>query len=363
VKRAVLTVLVAIACKRETATATEDEAKPIKTKKPEASAPRPKSSDEAIPMKPPRVPDFAKRKTAIPAIEDYSEKSAKLAGKDVAFTMCALDVASPLKGDSFTAVRDLALAPDGTIYIVDARSRLRRYVNQDPDGCDLALDPSFGKDGILSLDADERTFERVGVDADGTVFVGGTLFSKKVRDGVVSNWCGSSWPVAAHWDTLRVYSDGKPARGDCSEQRLELDGRKDDPYARILNVSADGVAATATVDSGGSYRSPRAGFYDFNGREKLFVGGPKGDDHLWSSIDVFRCGPWLCVVDLNASAVRAWAMDGSFVGAVDLDGALKMNVAPFIGDASTHDLWIGGTGPEKNGSKSVGFVARAARLY
>jgi len=355
--------VLAVACKQEARTdVVRDQAKSKSTPSASASV----SSEKTLPRPAPRVLDFPRRKVAPPAIASVEARPAKLAGKSVTFVLCGLDVTSPLRDASFThAVNDLAIAPDGTVYLLDAASKLRKYVNQDPEGCELALDPTFGKGGVLALDEPDRSFEHLGIDAKGTVFVAGSLFSKKVVSGVVSNWCGSSWQVAAHPSSSLVYSDGKPARdGACEEKRLALEHREDDPFVRIVNLTSDGLAAHASVKGTlPGNRASRAGFYGFDGKEKLLVGKDEGDEHLWSSTDVARCGDWLCVVDGNASALRVWALDGTFAGAVDVDGALGVDVYPKIADATDHDLWLAGAGREKSGANYLGFVARAIAVY
>lgn len=241
----------------------------------------------------------------------------------------------------------MAFAPDDSIWLIDGDGKVRHYVNQDPAGCELALDEKVGAGGIFTV-PDSKADERIGVDKSGVVYFNTGLGPKRIVGGKIESVdCSSTGRIAAGRESDAVFVGFYPVKdGKCAAEKLELKEWGNDPFNEILFVEKDGLDVKGTYEDG-SFRVGQAGFHDFTGARKVVVGDKTDDQRIMFTHDVFGCALGLCVVDGNGSALRVWKKDGAFVGKVNLDELTGIDVFPTNGEYAAGAMWIGGAGHDE----------------
>lgn len=291
------------------------------------------------------APAGNKATVAVPKYKTREVKPAELGGQKLKATVCAFDTKIPVPmSDSFSnAVMGFAIGPDDTIWIVDAEGKVRHYVNQAPDGCELALDDKFGTGGVLAI-ADTKAEERIAVDKNGVVYVNTGNGPMKIVSGKAEKIdCSRSGRVSAGRESDAVFIGEYPLKdGKCAD-KLELKEWGDSPFLEILGVEKDGIDVKGTFKKGDK-NVGQAGFHDFTGARKIAVGKEDGDEDIYYTHDVFGCALGLCVVDGNASSLRVWKKDGAFVGKVNVDDISGVETFPKHGDFAAGAMWISGSG-------------------
>lgn len=322
--------------------------------KPEASGASSSSSKPAA---------AAKVEVVLPPIKKQDQKPQTLGGKTLKGEVCKFDKAGPvMKDESFSkALRDVAFAADGKIYVLDDEVKLRRYTNQSADGCELALDKSFGKDGILDIGLKRDAWhDTLSVDKAGAVYVSqefGSGDSKKIVDGKVSDQCGgdiqTSPSATVVMSNLVEIKDGK-----CDAPKLELKGTAIES-PQVMSVFGDVLGVKGTIKEGDK-NVIKGALYGLDGTQKVLVGKADGDEDIYFAHDVMACSLGICVVDGNASSLRVWKADGSFVGKVDLDDLFGIDIMPQHGAEVKGALWISGSAnAEKDDDKNdYGIITR-----
>ncbi len=322
----------------------------------------PSSSGSAAPAKSavasPPVFSGAKVAVELPKYKPGTAKPSDLGGAKLTVTLCKFDAKTPMPiADSFSdAVGGMAFAPDDSLWLIDGDGKVRHYVNQDPAGCELALDTKVGEGGIFTV-PDSKADERIGVDKSGVVYFNTGMGPKRIVAGKIESIdCSSSGRIAAGRESDVVFVGNYPLKdGKCGE-KLELKEWKNDPFTEIMFVEKDGLDVKGTFEDGGS-RVGQGAFHDFSGERKIAVGKKDGDEDIFYTHDVFGCALGLCVVDGNASSLRVWKKDGAFVGKVNLDDLTGVDVFPTQGEYAAGAMWIGGAGHDDM-DKYPAFIAK-----
>lgn len=348
-KRTLLAVsLLSLACKREAPV--EDKAEP-KPEKPAASA-------EPAKKKP------AKVKVAPPPISMPSDKKVDFGGKETRVVVCSLDASAPVMADKdwwFHAITSMALAKDGSLYAVDHENKLRHYINQSKDGCELALDPDFGKGGVMDFDSKRGSIvNSCAVDGKGAVYFSWHKAPKKIVDGKVTDFCGSF--VKASWSSPLVVSDGNLVDGDkCTGKYVQSLFTGFDPSVpdydkpKLVGLFGEELVSHG-VDKEKGKDVHKVGVHSLEGKRRLVLGGHE-DDAMWSVKDAVQCGDDLCVLDspLSSTSVLRWTKDGKFLGKLKLNEVdLSMNAASL--GWSKAGLWVAGAVRAEKGNDWIGVI-------
>jgi hypothetical protein len=322
--------------------------------KPEAGSAKPSTSAK---------PAAAKVEVVLPPINKQEQEPQTLGGKTLKGEICKFDKSGPvMKDESFSkALRDVAFAADGKIYVLDDEVKLRRYTNQSADGCELALDKSFGKDGILDVGLKRDDWhDSLSVDKAGAVYVSkgfGSGESKKVVDGKVTELCGEDLQTSP--DSSVVMADLVQVKdGKCDGEKLALKGTElESP--QVMSVYGDVLGVKGTIKEGDK-NVIKGALFGLDGTQKALVGKADGDEDIFYAHDVFACSLGVCVVDGNASSLRVWKADGTFVGKVELDDVFGTDIMPQHGAEVKGALWISGSadGGKDDSKNDYGVIGR-----
>jgi len=277
---------------------------------------------------PPPAPAEAKVKLALPPVEiEAAEEPLKLGGKDVTAELCALDTSAPeMKATSFaSAIRPLTVLPDGALIVIDHEGKLRKYVARKGDKCELALDTSFGQNGVLTV-TDELT--SLAAAPNGRLFA--WSWSKLHRiDGNKAEASQCSVKAIDPGGTIGFSSFGTEITklkldAECAEEKWPVKGLTDKDASISLISPLPGGDVALSVSKKGSYF---VGLHGPDGKQKLKLGGAKdGDEQICNVNDVEPCAQGLCVLDGNCRSIRAWdAKKGTFVGAIKVGDLLGVS--------------------------------------
>lgn len=349
-RRWLLVVLLgSLACKRE---APSDSAEP---------APKAKASAEPAPKKRPKA------KVALPPFSAPNEgkpQELTFAGKDVKLVICKLDEAAPPMVDKdwwFHALSGLAVAKDGSVYVVDHENKLRKYQNQSKDGCELALDPEFGKAGVMDFASPRSSvINGVTVDSKDAVYFSWNKAPQKIVGGKAEDFC-SGWVRADPYSPLMVVDGNVGTTGDCKGKYAKglLTGfdptvpQYDDP--KVVGLYGDELVSHG-VDLVKGKSVHKVGLHSLDGKRRLVLGGHE-DDAMYSIKDATRCGDDLCVLDapLSSAALLRWTKDGKFLGKLKLSSDANLSIEGDRIGWSKAGLYLGGA---SRGEKSqwVGVI-------
>lgn len=312
------------------------------------------------------VPSAKARKkvaVALPPISPVSDKAVTFAGKETKVVVCKLDASAPVMSDKewwFHALASMAVAKDGSLYVVDQENKLRHYVNQSTDGCELALDAEFGKAGIMDFQSSRGSIlNSVATDAKGAVYFSWHKDPKKIVDGVAKDFCSGF--VRADASSSLVVADNNLLTGDgCSGKYVPPMLTGFDPSVpqydqpKLVGLFGDELVSHG-VDLENGKSVHKVGVHSTDGKRRLVLGG-HADDAMSSIQQATKCGDDLCVLDAPLSATRLlrWTKDGKFLDKLSLsDVDLSMH-GQNLG-WSKAGLWVAGAVREKN--EYVGVIA------
>ncbi len=319
------------------------DAKPTSTadvKKPaEGDAKTDKPADKPLSaVKPAAKERFALPNVEFTALED--RKKIVFAGKEVSAEACLLDTSAPeMKDEWFSnALRGMAVAPDGTLYVYDNDKKVRHYKPEPGDTCKLAIDASFGDKGILKFPEDP---ERITVLADGTLvaiasnkmykYIGGKIETVdcKVKDLFPDGKTGyfhymdevKRVDVAAECKETDWKYNGwdapKPEKGkDPQKYSVQSIRPWDKDLLVHMTMSTDHYVGIHSVDGKLKVKMGKNRDKDKNIRE--------GEEMCWAA-DMGKCAAGLCVLDSNCRRLSAWdPKKGELIDAVKVGDLLGL---------------------------------------
>ena len=324
---------------------------------------------------PSAAPAPAKAAVGLPAgVKMSAPKTKQLGGKSITADVCKLDKSgTDMQSKDFTdAIRGLAPAPDGGVYVVDHEGKIRKYLVQSASPCELALDAKFGHGGILALDPDPKKsneLDTVQIDSKGTLYASGG--NTKVRmitpDGTIMKICDDTGHFLVDRVTNDMYFNGQKV----TVNGAKCDG-KDMKYAGWLGASQPDIidAANGVVFVNGSVgkdkkSTDKIGVYKPDGTKVALFGDLKGDGDICYAAGAQTCGIGQCVYDSNCRSLRAWTADGSkLVGAVDLNEMFGVSYSWPVKLVVLKDTSWAIFSQQGEGDKApnYGFIARIAGL-
>ncbi|HTJ83233.1 MAG TPA: hypothetical protein VL400_16050 [Polyangiaceae bacterium] len=321
-----------------------------------------KADEDSSSKKKDKAPKQAAVEVVLPPVEVKDPGKAQLGGKDVKAELCKMDKAGGDMHDEWfhKALRDAALAPDGSLYVLDHEVKVRKYKNQKEGGCELALDKSFGKDGILDLGyAKDSGADQISIDKSGALYVNGSP-AKKIVDGKATDFgCGvvAGAQSATLMDGTKVVKDDK-----CTGDNLDFKGWDKDSWPKPLTVLGDGFLVSGSKKEGDK-NVIKVAWHGADGAQKTIVGKAEGDEDICFAHGAAIIGGNLAVVDGNCKALRVWKPDGSFVGKIDLYNLVGFSIMPRIVEAGKDEVFIIGSGDGKGDDKEDhGVVVRLTGL-
>ena len=283
-------------------------------------------------------------KVALPPITAPADKELTLGDKKTHLVVCKLDVSAPTISDKdwwHHTVTSMAVAPDGSLYVVDHEQKIRHYVNQSEKGCELALE------GVRDFQSSRGSFINAAwVDNKGTVYFDWHKKPQRIRGNEVDEWC-SDYIRADAWSPL-VIADGNVTHGEgCSGKYAKGLLKGFDPsvpqYDQPKVVGLFGeelVSEGVDLEKGKSIH--KVGVHGLDGTRRLVLGG-HDEEMLWSIKHATACDGDLCVLDapISRSSVFRWTRDGKFVGKLSLSDAELSISAVHIGWTKA-GLYVGG---------------------
>lgn len=319
-------------------------------------------------VKPAEVkPAAPKERFALPNVElspPDERTKVSLGGKELAAEACLFDTSVPeMKDEWFSnALRGLAAAPDGSLYVIDPEKKVRHYIPEPGEACKLAIDASFGEKGILKLPDDP---DRITVLADGTL-------------------------VAMAWSKMYKVVGGKIETVECKVNELFPDGKVGFEHfmdeAKRVDVAAE-CKATDWKYKGWVAPKPEKGkdpekyqiqsirpwdkdllvhmtirgdhyigVHGQDGSLKVTLGKDRdkdknlrdGEDICWAA-DMGKCAAGLCVLDSNCRKLSAWdTKKGTMVDAVPVGDLIGLTYPWPVALVSTKGVtYMGVTNKEK----------------
>lgn len=306
----------------------------------------------------------------LPPVELRDRKSASFDGKEVSAEICKLDETAPMMHhDSFDkAIRGVAAAPGGLVYVLDHEGKLRRYTSSKGGECVLELDKGFGEGGILTLAAEAEKadyFDTLTIDGKGDVYVSGFIAAPIKVSG------GSATPACK--DTGRLYVDTKSSSAfqrknqvdlaaECKSSEVKHDLGKEASIDTFVPHGADVLAAYSQKEKDKNvYKVALLS----GGKKKWAVGDADGDGQMCNIGGVTGCGFGVCAVDANCRSLKVIDGKGKLLGAAKINDLLGLSYpwprALSVGDgtaymAATH------RGNVKGDDRNYGMVFRIKGL-
>lgn len=279
------------------------------------------------------------------------------------FHVCRFDVAAPpiVHAEPARARASHAAAPDGTIWILDHEAKLRHYTNRNPEGCELVLDRSFGKGGVLELPRESGTFTSVMVDAKNVVWLTSGTRTVRLENGNPTP--GPSGFYRTQATTSMALTDGEATAGGVYKGRKIRELTGFDPKApessrpTLLGFFGDEVVVSG-ADVVDGKKVDRIGLFRADGSLRLKLGKDKGEEAVGDAKSATSCGEDLCIFsEFFARKVQRFRRDGTFVATMVLD-IMHLRDTTFTsgGDGG---LWISGAVPGQGKNDYAGIVLRA----
>lgn len=308
--------------------------------------------------------------SATVAFPDLSESAlapqkGKLGASSVVASVCKLDTSAPALEDPQWwnhALQSMAVAGDGTIYVLDQQNKLRHYVNRSAESCELVLDRAFGAGGVRDLGFPTTIgsiLRSVSVDARGGVHVsdGGIGSKDKIVGATLSDGCDGYFFASP--DSSLALAGGHLLQGGsgCSGTYLSYTGYDDHApeYARphAIGLVGDEIVVAGT-DMRGKEEVAKVGLHASDGKMRIKLGKDKGDERLASPGSATKCGSDLCVLGgVFDGVIYRWSMDGTFQGKLSLS-AISMFHPNRIG-AHGNRLYVSGAASSKS-NKQAGLI-------
>ncbi len=279
----------------------------------------------------------AKEKFALPNVELKSPEDREkvtLGGKELTAEVCWLDTSAPeLKHEWFSqAIRSMVQAADGALIVLDHEHKVRRYLVQPGEACKLALDPAFGKGGVLAFPSE---IDWIAVQDDGTIV--GFEFMKlhRYKDGKIETFDCSAKTVEGNgktgWNSFSDEVEMVDIANDCKKVPWKYAGWEgpEKPSVQFVRPWGKDVILAASV-KGTHY----VAIHGRDGKKKIQFGKDsddktkkEGETICWAR-DADACGAGVCVLDSNCRNLTAWdPKKGTLVGVVDINRLLGVSYA------------------------------------
>lgn len=240
-----------------------------------------------------------------------------LDGHTVRATRCVLDGPALVAASSASVLPSIAVDRRGTLHLVDADGRVRRYTRVRGDDCRFAVDPSFGEAGVLALPQRVTT---VAVDRRGNAVASGVLGSFVIEDGQVTTRCNrgphGNVALAPSGEGFGIFP-GAPVRrvtydnGGCEVAEWAYER----PFSSVMAIAFDrrNILLAGAMPTGGGNQ---VAILDAQGRERVRFGNARGtaDDGFCWVHGLAACGPGVCAVDTNCDRLRVWSARGEHLG-------------------------------------------------
>jgi len=300
----------------------------------------------------------------LPPIEIGKAEPAKIGDKTVSAEVCKMD-GPIMAGDTFDAIGDIAVAPDGSIYVLDEEGELRKYKAKAGGACELSLDRSFGDKGILLTSKGTRA-TALSIDDAGTIYVSS---SGKRAFKVVNGKIGEK--ACDEHGVLRV--DGSGKTGILGEKKVTIDGGKcegkDDfkpaDWKDKIRVSDVRPFGGDTLVVGSSDDGYKLGLFGADDKQKALVGEKSGDQQMCNFEGATKCNMGICAMDANCRSLRVWGLDGKWVGFGKLGDMAGLSypwpVGFTMGKDAAYMSWTHGA-KDSNDKNAYGVVIRITGL-
>jgi hypothetical protein len=291
--------------------------------KPSASTPAPSASaaGSAVEVPLPTGP--------LPPVEIKPSTPLKIGGKEISAEVCKLDASVPMmRHESFDrAIRGVASAKDGVVYVLDNDGKLRKYTASKAGECELTIDKGFGQGGILTLDADPKAadyFDTLAIDAKGDVYASGFIAkAKKISGGQVTELCKESGRLVIDTKSGDAYlRSSKVDLADCKATPVKLDLGKDVSSFDLFPVGSDVAAVFQQKAEKKSIF--KVGLFAGT-KQKWVVGDAEGDGSMCNVGTVSACGLGVCVVDANCRSLKVVDAGGKLLGAGKINDLLGLS--------------------------------------
>lgn len=261
---------------------------------------------------------YRKVKTQLPPIKIETSKVDMLVdGKTISAEACQIDVASPIFKHRWfdQAIRAIKILPDGKILILDHETKLRRFRSQSSERCELAIDHSFGNNGVLELPKKGK-YDTIALDSNGDIILSGFIVKPlKLSGNKIDTICDSFGRILIDPHTKQATQRRKliSLRDNCKKQPIKLEKWPHSRKVSYLRAWKDNYIATGSIK-----KLTKLALHEKNGAVKMMVGDKKGDTRICNVRTVEPCKFGLCLVDSNCRAMRIWTTDGRFVGKLSL---------------------------------------------
>jgi hypothetical protein len=283
----------------------------------------------------------AKPIDAAPPAPPDAAPLAPVAPDKITIEDCTMDGA-PVNSDSFSdAAGDIALAPDGSLYVVvNKGTEVRHYTVAADPACKLTLDPAFTLTGtdIGDVEVDDQGRLLVAANNAITRYVAGKPELACTFDWTPHHFLvesGDKLLVNTFMDDLVEVGIAAP---ECAKTpwtpKIEVH------QLNSMNKVGDHLALvfTAAADPSSKYGAVTFGF-DGTVLQTLDKGEETNDPKLvCTSAGVIACGTGLCLADANCRTLHVYGPDGKLIGNHDLE----------------HYPWVTGFAGPRDG---VGYLA------
>jgi hypothetical protein len=300
-------------------------------------------------------------------------KAATIGGKTVTADICKLDKrGADMKSTDFAkAIRSVQPSADGGLFVLDSDAKIRKYTVQSASPCELALDTKWGTAGILTIEDNAKKADdylTIQVDKTGNVYASGYQKVKMVTPtGTVSTVCGDDSGTLiidrssgdAYFNHKHVKIDAKSCDGDA----VKFSGFGDDNQPDVIDA-ANGQLFVKGYTKAGKDNIDKVGLYKADGTSVAVVGDKDGDGDICYAQAAQSCSLGICVVDSNCRSLRAWGLDGTLVGATDINALFGVSYSWPVDFFIGKDVAWAAFGQQGEGEKAphFGFVARITGL-
>jgi len=193
--------------------------------------------------------------------------------------------------------------------MLDHEKKLRKYMNRSKTGCELALDPKFGKAGVLEVD-NATTINSLVVDAAGNLYATGEKTRKLVGSTFVETCSG--FLRAQPTSKTMLLDDGLWSGKGCERTSISFKGF--DRPARAIGFVGDDILVRG-FDKEGTKDVEKLGVHGTDGAQKVKVGKSKGEEALSDLALATSCGDDLCAfgVGMHDVLVSRYTHAGAFI--------------------------------------------------
>lgn len=269
-------------------------------------------------------PATPKERFALPNISlDPPEARRKITfgGQRLTAEACWLDTSVPELEDEWfpNPLRHLVASPDGSIYLTDQHNKVRHYIPEPGEVCKLAIDPSFGEKGLLTLPEDPKSLT---VLPDGTLAVMGLNKFYKYIGGKAETIDCKVHDLFPDGKTGFSYRDDHVWRVDvpasCQETEWKFTGW--DPPKAVPGQDSGKWLVSRVRPWNGDYllftsmhSDHYLGIHSPDGTLKIKIGkyreklkNANETEDICHPADAGKCAAGICVLDYNCRKLTAW---------------------------------------------------------